>query len=55
MHPEPSASFLSSIDVLQDAGDEVPTPRLTRIGLAAWAALVYLVYWLGYLGVLGGR
>jgi hypothetical protein len=54
MHLEPSASFPSSIEGVARR-DDARARQLTRIGLAAWAALVYVAYWLGYLGVLGGR
>jgi hypothetical protein len=33
------------------ARDAVRRRRLGRLGLGAWAAVVYLLYWLGQLGM----
>lgn len=48
MRPGRSASFPFSIE---SPAAGVRSDRLVRLGLAAWALLVYAVYWLGWLGL----
>jgi hypothetical protein len=52
MPPRRSVSFPLYIEESAAAArDAARTRRLVRLGLVAWAALVYLLYWLGQLGM----